>query len=147
MLAALPFGKQNVPCFAMSRAPPFLSPWWPERRNFVTVTATLQRRQTPPTHAVVLMRQRMGGTGSRLAPKDAKRSILVAARLTIDQLRRHLGNRSFRAVGNAVLGLAADNSSSKLGAPFHPAALVHNVDITGAGMGFAELGLLALRSK
>ena len=89
----------------------------------------------------------MGGTGSRLLPKDAKRSILIAARLTTDPLRRHLGNRSFRAVGSAVLGLAADNSASPLGAPFHPAALAHDVDIAGSRVWFAKLCLLALRSK
>ena len=70
MLAPLP-AKMDVTSFAMSRAPPSFPPWWPVRWKFVTVTATLQRRQTPPVHTVVLMRQRMGGTGLRLAPKDA----------------------------------------------------------------------------
>ena len=95
MLAALP-AKVDVPSFAVSHAPPSLSPWGPVRRKFVTVAATFQRRQTPPTHAVVLMRQRMGGTGSRLLPKNAKRSRLIAARLTTDPLCRHPGDRSFR---------------------------------------------------
>ena len=131
----------------MSRAPPFLPPWWPVRWNFVTVAAALQWRQTPPVDAVVLMRQRMGGTGSRLAPKYANRSLLVAARLTTSPPRRHLGDRSFRAVGSAVLGLAAKNSASLFGAPFNPAPLAHDVDIAKKRMRFAELGLLALCSK